>query len=368
MKTRFLLFAATLCCIFLTQKMDAQVTSVNYRLKYNPDSCRYEAYVVINSGTATTAAQRTQFNSQFTIVVPQADSIVLDSITSYAPYQNNSVAGSGTTPMEWNITTKLRAPGASPSNRFYSITPNLSPASRYGTALKPTLQPGDEILLFTFKVSSISTCGSGIRIWENGSDPQSDQSGMQNSDFSNGFTLGGISQLYNANSTQLHPPAPVLLTVTSTCAAGIEIDLTDSTRTCQLPLTYSWAGPGGYTTNTQDVSRPTATVADQGTYTVTVTDFYGCTATTSVVTSSKPRCRCRYNHMCWHNDNNKRNRTYHGYMGCSDRKPYRGYLISYWRRSGYRNIYECCRRSIQIYLFYYFMFRYYGSHRQQKSL
>jgi uncharacterized protein YjdB len=288
MKTRFLLFAATLCCIFLTQKMDAQVTSVNYRLKYNPDSCRYEAYVVINSGTATSAAQRTQFNSQFTIVVPQADSIVLDSVTSYAPYQNNTVAGSSTTPMEWNITTKLRAPGASPSNRFYSITPNLSPASRYGTALKPTLQPGDEILLFTFNVSSISTCGSGIRIWENGSDPQSDQSGMQNSDFSNGFTLGGISQLYNANSTQLHPPAPVLLTVTSTCAAGIEIDLTDSTRTCQLPLTYSWAGPGGYTTNTQDVSRPTATVADQGTYTVTVTDFYGCTATTSVITSSKP--------------------------------------------------------------------------------
>lgn len=288
MKTRFLLFAATLCCIFLTQKMDAQVTSVNYRLKYNPDSCRYEAYVVINSGTATTAAQRTQFNSQFTIVVPQADSIVLDSITSYAPYQHNSVSGSGTTPMEWNITTKLRAPGASPSNRFYSITPNLSPASRYGTALKPTLQPGDEILLFTFKVSSISTCGSGIRIWTNGSDPDSDQSGMQNSDFSNGFTLGSITQLYNANSTQLHPPAPVLLTVTSTCAAGIEIDLTDSTRTCQLPLTYSWAGPGGYTTNTQDVSRPTATVADQGTYTVTVTDAYGCTATTSVITSSKP--------------------------------------------------------------------------------
>ncbi|MBL0025977.1 MAG: hypothetical protein IPO98_13695 [Saprospiraceae bacterium] len=58
MKTRFLLFTAMICCIFLTQKLDAQVSSVNYRLKYNADSCRYDAYIVINSGTATTTAQK----------------------------------------------------------------------------------------------------------------------------------------------------------------------------------------------------------------------------------------------------------------------------------------------------------------------
>ncbi len=283
MKTRFLLFAATLCCIFLTQKMDAQVTSVNYRLKYNPDSCRYEAYVVINSGTATTAARRAQTNAQYTIIVPQTDSIVNNEITSHAPYQNNFVAGSSTTPLNWNINEQLRAPAAAPGNRFYSITPALSPTSFYNN-----LSPGDEIMLFSFKVSTITTCGSGIRIFVNGTDPTSSDPGMQNSDWNNGFTLGGITQLYNANSTQLFPPAPVIVSATSTCTAGIEIDLSDSTKTCQLPLTYLWAGPGGYSATTQDISRPTATVADQGTYTVTVTDAYGCTATTSVVTSSKP--------------------------------------------------------------------------------
>ena len=256
MKTRFLIFAAFLCCIFTSQKLDAQVTSVNYRLKYNADSCRYDAYIVINSGTATTIAQRTQFNAQYSIVLPQADSIITSSLTSYAPYQNNSVAGSSSTPLQWAITTKLIAPAAAPGNRFYSITPNLSPASRYGTTLIPTLQPGDEILLFSFKVSSISTCGSGIRIWENGSDPNSAAAGMLGSDYNNGFTLGGSDPIYNANSTQLQPPAPVIVSATTTCTAGIEIDLTDSTKTCQLPLTYAWAGPNGYTTNTQDVSRP----------------------------------------------------------------------------------------------------------------
>ncbi|MBK8515101.1 MAG: Ig-like domain-containing protein [Saprospiraceae bacterium] len=290
MKTRFLLFAALICCIFLTQKLDAQVSSVNYRLKYNADSCRYEAYLVVNSGTATTVAQRTQFNAQYTIVVPQADSIVLDSIKSHAPYQNNSVAGSSTTPLQWAITTRLRAPAAAPGNRFYSITPNLSPASRYGTATSPTLGPGDEILLFSFKVSSISQCGSGIRIWENGVDPNSAQPGMLGSDFDNGFTLGGAAPLYNANSTQVQPPVPVLVSATTACAGGIEIDLTATTGACQTPLTYLWTSTStnNYTSTTEDVSIVPSTLNDVGDYKVVVTDALGCKDSLTISATNKP--------------------------------------------------------------------------------
>jgi hypothetical protein len=53
--------------------------------------------------------------------------------------------------------------------------------------------------------------------------------------------------------------------------------------------TDDWTGPGGYVANnTQNPTRATATVAMSGTYTVTVTDVNGCsaTATTSVVVTS----------------------------------------------------------------------------------
>ena len=42
---------------------------------------------------------------------------------------------------------------------------------------------------------------------------------------------------------------------------------------------YSWSGPGGYTApGVEDPTRPGATTAMSGTYTVTVTDAYSCTS------------------------------------------------------------------------------------------
>lgn len=55
--------------------------------------------------------------------------------------------------------------------------------------------------------------------------------------------------------------------------------------------TDDWAGPGGYTqANTQNPTRPGATVAMGGVYTVTVTNAFGCsaTATTTVVVNPLP--------------------------------------------------------------------------------
>ena len=53
---------------------------------------------------------------------------------------------------------------------------------------------------------------------------------------------------------------------------------------------YSWTGPGGWTSNEQNPTRPDATLAMAGGYTLTVTDANGCTdsATTTVVVYSKP--------------------------------------------------------------------------------
>lgn len=280
MKTRIFLFAATLCCIFLTQSLDAQISSVNYRLKYDTTLCRYDAYIIINSGSASSIAHRTQFNAQYTVIVPTGTTLTV--AQSHNPLQNNQTY-TGTTPLTWQISSIVDAPAAQPGSKFISIVPVLSPASQYNN-----ITSGDTIKLFSFTVSALTSCGSGIRLYENGTDPSSSDAGMGGSDFSNGFTIGGTGQLYNANSTQLHPPSPVLVNALTSCTNGIEIDLTASTSSCQVPLTYAWTGPNSYTSTTQDVSIIPSTLLNVGDYKVVVTDSLGCKDSLTIAAANKP--------------------------------------------------------------------------------
>ena len=66
-------------------------------------------------------------------------------------------------------------------------------------------------------------------------------------------------------------------TVDVSCDGGNNglIDLTVNGGTA--PFTYAWAGPGGFTDNTEDLSNLVA-----GTYVITVTDFVGCVATETI--------------------------------------------------------------------------------------
>ena len=280
MKTRILTFAATICTLFLTQQAFSQVTSVNYQLKYDTVLCRYDAYIIINAGSATTSSQRIQFNSQYSLVVPTGTAINV--VESHMPLQGN-LAYDGTIPCTWSITSSIISPAAQPESDFYSITPSLSPTSRYND-----LQSGDTIKIFSFTVSAITNCGSEIRIYNNGVDPSSADAGMEGSDFSNGFTIGGILPRYNANSTTLSPPKPVIVSATTTCGSGIEIDLTASTSACQTPLSYSWTGPDGYSSTDEDVSIVPATSANTGDYKVIVTDSLGCRDSITITATNKP--------------------------------------------------------------------------------
>lgn len=65
--------------------------------------------------------------------------------------------------------------------------------------------------------------------------------------------------------------------------------------------TFAWTGPGTYTSSAEDPTRPNADVGMSGTYTLVVTDSYGCTATAQTdavvysvtpvsVTSGSPYC------------------------------------------------------------------------------
>ncbi|HMR88850.1 MAG TPA: hypothetical protein PKD51_11890, partial [Saprospiraceae bacterium] len=59
---------------------------------YNVDSCWYDALLIINAGSATTAAQRTQFNSQFSVVVPAGTSVTV--ARTYWPKVGNATYSS----------------------------------------------------------------------------------------------------------------------------------------------------------------------------------------------------------------------------------------------------------------------------------
>ncbi len=266
--------------LFMSNFADAQVTSVNYWLKYDTVYCRYDAYFIVNAGSATSIDDRIQFNSQYTIVVPTGNTLTL--VKSYAPYEGNEVSGTSTDTVQWSVSTTVYNPivnGNPTGSDYYGITVPLSPTARYNN-----LSPGDTVKLFSIALDNYDNCSEGIRIWDNDTDPSSTDLPGDN-DFDNGFTIGSASQLYNDNSEQGFPPKPVIVDASVACSDGIEIDLTATTSACQAPLTYSWTGPNGFTATTEDLNLPNG---EDGDYKVVVTDAFGCMDSLTITATSKP--------------------------------------------------------------------------------
>jgi hypothetical protein len=254
------------------------VTGVKYQMRYDTTTCLFDCYIVITEGSATSAAQRAQFNAQYSIVVPAGSMIEVD--TSYMPLIANQTY-TGTIPMTWALTNHLYAPCAQPQNDFHSIIPILSPASFYNN-----LATGDTIRLFSLKVSPIPACASDIRIFKNGIDPPSSAPCFNGADFSCGFTIGGPSQDYTGNLPQVYPPKPAA-TVEVGCGSGVHLDLTATTSECQKPLTYQWSGPST-SSSSEDINISSNSVVYHGNYTVTVTDAFGCSSTATFYGENKP--------------------------------------------------------------------------------
>ena len=98
-------------------------------------------------------------------------------------------------------------------------------------------------------------------------------------------TTDGSSCVVNNSRSVTVNPVPTASASGSTVCTGETITLTSSGGTI-----YSWSGPSGFTSTSQNPTRANATLAMSGTYTVTVTDANGCTgtATATVVVNTTP--------------------------------------------------------------------------------
>jgi gliding motility-associated-like protein len=101
-------------------------------------------------------------------------------------------------------------------------------------------------------------------------------------------TVGGCTGPAGVVAVTVNPtPAPPTASSNSPVCTGGTINLTASNV---AGATYSWTGPGGYTSILQNPSRTNATAAMAGVYSVTIT-VAGCTssaATTTVVVNTTP--------------------------------------------------------------------------------
>jgi len=264
-----------------TSSIKAQVSNVKYQLKYNSDSCWYDAFLIIVSGSASNITQRTQDYSQFSVLVPTGTNINV--IKNYMPIENNQ-SYTGSIPVNWNIGGVIGAPTIEPNFDFFMFSPSLDSVSHYNN-----MNIGDTIKLFSLSVDSIFSCGSGIRIFENVSDPGPMAPGMGNVDFSNQLNLVGSTVLYEENAPMINPSKPIFTSLSLvTCELGIEIDISTFTASCQEPISYLWHGPNNFISTLQDLYLVPSTPGNAGTYKIILSDGFGCKDSVSFTAYNKP--------------------------------------------------------------------------------
>ena len=209
-----LLLLLLLCSSWLSAQ------DLEFNLRYDLDENRYEVYVrPISSG-----ANFVWGPSQISIVAPAS---VADD-----PFMITSVAA-GT----WQDNSQIYAPTAAPGNDFHGVGSFGSPVM---------LSAGVETLLFYFSVPG-EECIPGIRLYENGLDPDSAAPGMGGNDFTNtiiGGDQGGTpGEQYLGNYDNLGVACDCEEPIVIGCIADINVTLGDQ---CQLRLTPAMVLTGDY--------------------------------------------------------------------------------------------------------------------------
>ncbi len=133
---------------------------IQLTVQFNPATCTYEVYALPNF-TATNFF--IAGGSQVSVLLPA----VIDDVALAVTTVNGGL---------WTDSSIVYAPGAQPANDFHAITTNGSTVN---------FEAGQELLLFTFVLPNSQCCAVGIRLFNNGTDPDSTGAGMANGDFNN---------------------------------------------------------------------------------------------------------------------------------------------------------------------------------------
>lgn len=247
----------------------SQIKSVNYQISFNPETDLFDCYLIIKEGNATSFRHRTQFNAQFSVLVPGGSKVEL--VKSYMPLQNNQNYN-GVKPQDWVISNIIKKPAADPFYDYVSIVPRLSPVSAYND-----LKEGDKVKLFSLKVSPVTDCGESVKLYDKTTDLASGERGMYGGDFSNGFTIGGVEQKYLGNIPSDAPVLNAISQLVKDDKSGIKIlPVLNPAFENAGNLQFDWQGPAGFTSLQKEINISNVTSKHYGIYRLTVTDDRGC--------------------------------------------------------------------------------------------
>ncbi len=257
----------------------AQIQSVDYHLGYNPETCQLDVNLIINEGSAESYIERIQFNAQLSIVVPTSS--VVSIAESFNPKLNNQT-GNGVTPINWIIANDIEF---NSSSTFVAISPTISPIGSYDT-----LNTGDTVHLFSLDIQTPSHRNlDEVRLWENDVDPDSSDPNMAGADFTNGFTMGGLLQLYNGNAISNNPMGLLVDTIVGGLSGDtLRIDVAMDSSQCMGGFEYRWYSPNGDTIWSRDVLKVLYNSTDLGTYEFVVISDSGFVYMDTVILLSDP--------------------------------------------------------------------------------
>ena len=159
MKKQFTFFVVML--IMTSSALFAQ--NLEFSIRYNLMESRYDVYALPDASNSSFFWGP----SQISIVVP----LTVDDI----PFVVTSMTGGA-----WGDNSGVYSPAVTPGFDYHSIG---------SLGASTPLQAGVELLIFHFPISG-ANCVPGIRLYINGSDPDSGADGMQGGDFTN--TIFGV--------------------------------------------------------------------------------------------------------------------------------------------------------------------------------